>query len=130
MAKVSCVAPCACVGLSINATNPKPYTGTAFTAAMWVELARSSESSSLEYAAFEKPPQKVREHNEHMKRGGSRRMEGFECVLSVEVIEYQSGRMLLQAATLSAPLPGNHSVALKDSLEMAAYMREADPLPF
>jgi len=29
--------------------------------------------------------------------------------------------LLLQAATLSAPLPGNRTIALKDSLEIARY---------
>ena len=79
-------APCVCTGLSINATNPKPYTGTAFTPSMWIVLGRARDA------------------------------EGYECVLSVNTTVVSAGRLLVQAATLSAPLPGNFSVHMKDQL--------------
>ena len=99
LASVTCMHPCACVGLSINATNPKPYTGTAFSASIWASL-------------------------------GSTASGGFECVLRVDARHVASGRLLLQAVTLAAPLAGNRSVWLKDSLEIARAVRRADPLPF
>lgn len=113
LATVACEAPCACAGLTINATNPKPYTGTAFTAPMWLALG---------------PPR----HHRHRGGGGGEGSPsgGYECVLRVDVPLLEAGRLLLQAATLSAPLPGNHSVALKDSLEVTHQLNAIDPLPF
>jgi hypothetical protein len=84
---LECVAPCVCAPVAINATNPKPFTGTAFTPAVWVALTRTHDGS-------------------------------FECVLRVGVAALAGGRLLIQAATLSAPLPGNRSIAVKDGLEM------------
>ena len=101
VARVKCVPPCACVGLTINATNPKPYTGTAFTMPMWITLARALPT------------------------------DAYTCVVQVDTTVLAAGRLLLQAATLSAPLPGNNSVALKDSLQMADELKQFDPfVPF
>ena len=102
MAQLSCVAPCACPGLTVNATNPKPYTGTAFTPSMWLVLGHAPSA--------------------HGATQG-----GYECVLRVDVTAVSAGRLLVQAATLSAPLPGNLSVGVKDSLQVAAELKAFDP---
>ena len=90
-ASVVCMPPCACRAMSINATNPKPYTITAFEASVWTTLGHTAAM-----------------------RGG-----GYECVLRARVQSLSAGRLMLQAVTLSAPLPGNRSIAMKDSLEVA-----------
>ena len=89
LARLDCVLPCQCRGIEINATNPKPYTGTSFTQSVWATLSKASGV--------------------------------YECVLRVQTTACESGRILLQAATLSAPLPGNRSIGVKDSLEIARY---------
>ena len=85
--RVGCKRPCVCQPLLLDAFNSRPFSGTTFNPSpVWVELGRSIDGI------------------------------GYECTLEARVTELQAGRLLIQAVTLAAPLPGNRSTrALRGS---------------
>lgn len=78
--RVECKWPCVCQPLLLDAFNTRPFSGTTFTPSpVWVKLGNATDGA------------------------------GYECTLEVRVTELLAGRLLIQAVTLAAPLPGNRS---------------------
>ena len=95
--RVECKRPCVCQPLLLDAFNTRPFSGTTFNPSpVWVKLGNATHGT------------------------------GYECTLEARVTELQAGRLLIQAVTLAAPLPGNRSTLVSvGGRGLASYLEGA-----
>ena len=95
--RVECKWPCVCQPLQLDAFNTRPFSGTTFNPSpVWVKLGNATDGA------------------------------GYECTLEARVTELQAGRLLIQAVTLAAPLPGNRSTLVTvGGRGLASYLEGA-----